>query len=286
MDLDLYINELFEKGYTMIPNVINENEIMDYIFEFNKWMDSFENSDELHSMIHRNGIFKYFNVGHQRFAWLLRTNNKIQNIFKKIWNTDELVTSFDGCCYYPKISNENDTYWVHSDQSCIKKGFRCVQSFVSLTKNKEKTFIVFENTHKLHEDYGIKYNIDNPSDWNPICQEYLEYINIPPKFLQVEPGMMVLWDSRTFHQNTCGPPNSIEERLVQYLCFLPKNHANNNEEERNKRQYYFENEYTTNHYPYPMAHVPKQPNNKIYIEYNNLPKPYLDDLLPEIKKLL
>ena len=80
MDLDLYINELFEKGYTMIPNVINENEIMDYIFEFNKWMDSFENSDELHSMIHRNGIFKYFNVGHQRFAWLLRTNNKIQNI--------------------------------------------------------------------------------------------------------------------------------------------------------------------------------------------------------------
>ena len=33
MDLDLYINELFEKGYTMIPNVINENEIMDYIFE-------------------------------------------------------------------------------------------------------------------------------------------------------------------------------------------------------------------------------------------------------------
>ena len=66
------------------------------IFEFNKWMDSIENMDELHNIIHNHGIFKYFNPGHQRFAWLVRTNQKIQNIFKQIWNTDELVTSVDG----------------------------------------------------------------------------------------------------------------------------------------------------------------------------------------------
>jgi len=81
MELDNYINELFEKGYTMIPDVINQDEILEYISEFNKWMDSIENIDELHNMIHFHGIFKYFNPGHQRFAWLLRTNPKIQNIF-------------------------------------------------------------------------------------------------------------------------------------------------------------------------------------------------------------
>ena len=63
MNLDYYINELFEKGYTIIHNVINQDEILEYINEFNKWMDSFENSDELHDLIHHHGIFKYFNPG-------------------------------------------------------------------------------------------------------------------------------------------------------------------------------------------------------------------------------
>ena len=105
---------------------------------------------------------------------------------------------------------------------------------------------------------------------------------------------MVLWDSRTFHQNTCGTPESREDRLVQYLCFLPKNVPENTDEEREKRKYYFENQFTTNHYPYPMAAVPKQPynynranpNNQIDIDFDNLSKPYLDDLMPEIEKLL
>ena len=43
-----------------------------------------------------------------------------------------------------------------------------------------------------------------------------------------------------------------------------------------------------------MNVVPEQPNfynhynpdNEIYIDYNSLPNPELDDLLPEIKKLL
>jgi len=294
MELDYYINELFDKGYTMIPNVINQQEIMEYICEFNKWMDSIENMDEIHNLIHFHGIFKYFNPGHQRFAWLLRTNPKIQNIFKKIWNTDELVTSFDGCCYYPKVYDKKDVYWIHSDQSCLKKGLKCVQSFISLTKNKEKTFIVFEYSHKLHEAYGEIYQIDNPSDWNPICQEYTNSISDSAKILHVEPGTMVLWDSRTFHQNTCGSPDSREDRLVQYLCFLPKNVPENTSEETSKRWYYFQNQFTTNHYPYPMAEIPKQPhnynranpNNQVNIDFDNLPKPNLDDLMPEIEKLL
>ena len=294
MDINPYIDELFDKGYTVIPDIINNEELLEYILEFNKWMDSYENFDELHNTIHNHGIFKYFNVGHQRFAWLLRTNPKIQNVFKKIWNTNELVTSFDGCCYFPKISNSKDVYWVHSDQSCLKKGLKCVQSFVSLTNNSEKTLILYEYSHKLHEVYGEIYQINNPSDWNPIEKEYVDELYDSVKFLDVKAGSMVLWDSRTFHQNTIGPPESREERLVQYLCFLPKNHPDNNNEEREKRKYYFENKLTTNHYPYPMKSIPKQPtyynyinpDNKIIINYKNLPDPYLDDLMPEIQKII
>ena len=46
------------------------------------------------------------------------------------------------------------------------------------------------------------------------------------RVLHVPAGSLVIWDSRTFHQNQYGAPNS-EERLVQYVCFLPKNHPKN-----------------------------------------------------------
>ena len=128
MNIDENIKELENKGYTIIKNVLDDKEILEYILEFNKWMDSIPNLDELHKIIHYSGIFKYFQVGHQRFAWLLRTNPKIQNIFKKIWNTNELVVSFDGCCYYPKNNYNEDRYWIHSDQSGIKKGMPVTQN--------------------------------------------------------------------------------------------------------------------------------------------------------------
>ncbi len=294
MNIDKYVDQLDDKGYTIIPDVINQDEIIEYISEFNDWMDSIENSDKLHEMIHYHGIFKYFQVGHQRFAWLLRTNKKIQDVFKTIWKTDELVVSFDGCCYYSRDNSNTERYWIHSDQSGLKKGRHCVQSFLSLTSNKEKSFIVHEGSHKLHEHYTYLYNITNPSDWNPIPSEYANKFIETRKVLDVKAGSLILWDSRTFHQNTCGSAESNEDRLVQYLCFLPKNHISNTEKQQKLRQKYFENLNTTNHYPYPMAAIPLQPNtynyynpdNPIYIDYENLRKPRLDDLYDEIKKLL
>ncbi len=287
-----YISDLENKGYAIIPNVLSEEEIEEYIFEFNKWMDSIPNSDYLHNLIHFNGIFKYFQVGHQRFAWLLRTNEKILNIFKSIWNTNDLVVSFDGCNYFPKNSNQKESYWIHSDQSPIKIAFNCVQSFVSLTSNKEKTFIVYEGSHKLHKDHTDKYNLDNPSDWYPINKEYIDNIEHLKKTLDISAGSMVLWDSRTFHQNTCGPENS-EERLVQYLCYFPKNHYLNNEETQILRKIYFKNLRTTNHFPYPISPISLQPitynrifNDNIYIDYSTLPKPFLEDISGKIMELL
>jgi len=297
MDIDIDMNEIKknfeEKGYVVIPNIITNEEIIEYINEFNKWMDSIPNSDYLHSIIHYHGIFKYFQVGHQRFAWLMRTNEKIINVFKALWDTDELVVSFDGCCYYPSNSNNLSSYWIHSDQSPLKKNLCCIQSFISLTSNKEKTFLVYEGSHKLHEHHTNTYNIQSNSDWYPINQDYVKNIEHTKKILHVEAGSLVLWDSRTFHQNTCANPNSKEERLVQYLCYLPKNNKNNTTEMTEFRMACFNNLRTTNHYPYPISCVPLQPNaynyynhENINIDYSKIKKPYLNDLLDKIYKLL
>lgn len=149
--MDVIKRELEENGYCVVPNVYNSEEIEEYKNEFFKWYKTTENVEMLHTIIHGNGIFKYFEIGHQRFAWLARTNSKIVNIFKGLWNTDELVTAFDGCCYYASEFEGKPNYWTHTDQSSRKKGLHCYQSFLSLTNNSERTLIVYKGSHLLHE---------------------------------------------------------------------------------------------------------------------------------------
>ena len=295
IDMDYYIKLLQEKGYVIIPNVYDKNEVENYWKEFDKWRTNVADLEYLHNIIDGNGIFKHHQVGHQRFAWEARTNPKILAIFKKLWNTDELVTSFDGCCFYPSYYKNNVIYWTHSDQSSMKKGLNCYQSFLSLTDNCERTFIVYEGTHNYHQHYFETMGIEEPRDWNIIDKDYLMNNHLgKQKFLNVKAGDLVIWDSRTFHQNTCGSINCNEERLIQYLCYLPKHNEKNDDKQQKQRRKFFEKKRTTSHWPYPMNVVPEQPNmynyyypdNPINIDYNSLPKPELDDLLPEIEKLL
>jgi len=288
--LQTNIKELEENGYTIIHNVYNNEEIEEYKREFFDWYKNTKDVERLHQVIHGNGIFKYFEIGHQRFTWLARTNPKIINIFKHLWNCDEVVTGFDGCCYYPSDYKKEDVYWIHTDQSSHKKGRHCYQSFLSLTSNNERTLLIYKGSHLLHEHYFKTLNIDAPRDWCVLDKNYVSNLEDRKVYVKVNAGDLVIWDSRTFHQNTCGNLNCNEERLVQYLCYLPKNNIKNDKIQQNLRREYFEERYTTSHWPYPITNVPLQPyynkDNRITIDYASLPKPKLDDLKEEIEKLL
>ena len=111
-------------------------------------------------------------------------------------------------------------------------------------------------------------------------------------YLDVKAGDLVIWDSRTFHQNTCGDSNCNEERLIQYLCYLPKNSEKNTLNEQKQRRNFLKKIQQV--IGYPMNVVPKQPNMynyynpdwQITINYDELPKPQIDDLIEKIEKLL
>lgn len=293
-DMEYHKNFLKDNGYTIIHNVYNDSEIAEYWNEFNKWHENVPKLRDMHNTIDFNGIYKHHQVGHQRFAWLARTNPKIINIFKELWDTSELVCSFDGCCYYSSDYIGEPSYWTHTDQSSRKKGLHCYQSFLSLTNNSERTLILYKGSHLLHEDYFDTMEIDEPRDWNILDKNYVDNLIEDQVYLDVSAGDLVVWDSRTFHQNTCGTPTCIEERLIQYLCYLPKNGEGNNIKQQNQRRKYFEKLRTTSHWPYPMNVVPEQPNAynyynpdfPIFIDYDLLPKPYLDDIKEEIEKML
>jgi hypothetical protein len=287
--IDKYLSQLSENGYVIIPNVLESSEIQHAKELFLKWKDSIPDFDKFHNTVDPHGIFKFHEVGHQEFAWYIRTRPQIIDIFKKIWKTDELVVSFDGACYLPKNLSKKDKIWTHTDQAPNLVGLQCYQSFVALTDNSEKTLVVYESSHKLHENYFKERDIKSGKNWQLIDHDYLDRIKDQKKVLNVKAGDLVLWDSRTFHQNQYGEPN-LEERIVQYVCYLPKNDKKNTKSQKTKREKYFLERRTTSHWPYPLHVNSLQPqtygDKSREIDYSKLSAPNLDEYMETIKTLI
>jgi hypothetical protein len=115
------------------------------------------------------------------------------------------------------------------------------------------------------------------------------------RVLHVPAGALVLWDSRVFHQNQYGNPG--EERMVQYVCFLPKAHPKNTPSMQKKRMKYLIERRTTSHWPVPLRVNGLQP--QVYgdeskkIDYEKLKQIQeetgvsdLSAYMEEIKKLI
>jgi len=281
-----YKAELEEKGYCVIDNVLPPEEVKEARKYFDEWHNSHPQIKRIAEKVNPHGIFKHFNIGHQRHAWYIRTRPKVQEAFKNIWQTDDLVVSFDGTCYIPASCKKKDNIWTHTDQAPSKRGLKCIQGFVSLTDNTERSLVVYEGSHKLHETYAKERNLTSSKDWLLIEHDYLNKIKESRVVVKAPAGSLVLWDSRTFHQNQYGKCN--EERIVQYVCFLPR--AQLTEKMQEKRIEYFLDERTTSHWPYPVKVNGLQPqaygNKDLVIKYDELKPADLEDLLDDIVKIL
>lgn len=276
------------KGYAIIENVLSVEQVATAKQYFHEWLIDNPELTEKHAKINPHGIFKFGEVGHQRHAWYIRTLDNVQAPFRAIWETTELTTGFDGSCWMKNDCNKKDTIWTHTDQAPDTKGLACVQGFVALTTNKERSLVVYEGSHLLHETYMTEKKITGKKNWLLIDRDYLTRIADTRKVLEVPAGSLVLWDSRTFHQNQYGKIG--EERIVQYICFLPKTHKTNTPAQQKKRLKYYEERRTTSHWPYPLNVNGLQPqvygNASLLINYTDLHAPKLDDLHEKIKLLL
>ena len=282
--------ELEKNGYAIIENVLSEEELRTAKEYFYEWIRENPNIEKLHEKVDPHGIFKFFGVGGQRHTWYIKTLEKVQKPFKEIWNTDDLVVSFDGTCWVKPDFKGKDNTWTHTDQAPRTKGLQCIQAFVALTDNTERTFRVYEGSHLMHEQYMAEQELTHGKNWQKIEPDYLETIKDKRRVLHVKAGSMVLWDSRSFHQNQYGDINCGEERLVQYVCYLPKNHAKNTKQMHEKRLKYYAQRRTTSHWPYPIHVNGLQPrtfgNKDLEIDYTVLKDTDLSDLEEKIMEIL
>ena len=281
--------ELKENGYTIVPDVLTSEEVEQAKEMFYTWKDTVPNHDLIHKQCDPHGIYKYNQAGHQEFAWFIRTRPAVKKVFVDIWETDELTVSFDGSCYISKDIQGTDDFWCHSDQSPKYNELKCYQGFVSLTDNIERSLVVWDKTHLMHHDYFSQLGREkDSSNWQRIPKEDEDKLLPYKKVLPVTAGSMVLWDSRLFHQNQYG--ETPEERIVQYVCMLPKNVKENSTAQKTKRQLYFYTKRMTSHWPYPIRVNALQPrhwgNEELMIDYNKLVVPNLTPYMTEIQELI
>ena len=282
------LEQLNTKGYAIIENVLTAEQVNTAKEYFREWLAANPIVMEKHSKIHPHGIFKFAEVGHQKHAWYIKTLPAVQNQFKELWGTEELVTGFDGSCLITSEVDKKDRIWTHTDQAPATKGRACVQGFVALTTNEERTLVVYEGSHLLHEHYMREKSLTGKKNWQLIDHNYLATIKDRKRILKVNAGSLVLWDSRTFHQNQYGKAG--EERIVQYVCFLPKTHKQNTKAQHEKRVKYYEERRTTSHWPYPLHVNGLQPqtygNPDLLLDYSQLTKSDLSEFDERIRQII
>lgn len=290
MDLVAIQTELEVNGYCVIPNILDASEVEQCGSSFKQWQQTIHNHDVLHERINFHGIYKFHNAGHTWHSWFVRTRPKVQEVFKFLWKCEDLIVSFDGCCYISKTSGKKDNCWTHTDQAPDSKGLKCYQAFVSFTENRERTFVVYEGTHKDHSNYFEERGIQSKKNWQLIDHDHVVQIQDKKHILHVPAGAMVLWDSRVFHQNQYGRSNCGEERMVQYVCFLPKHHPSNTTAMQEKRKRCLREKRTTTHWPCPISVVGLQPqtygNKELTIDYEKIANQDISEFAYDIEKIV
>jgi len=212
-----------------------------------------------------NGIICKDAVGHCSFLWYVRGIPNVSKVFKKIWNTDQVVTSFDGFCmhrpfeYNPKWLTKGN--WYHIDQNGKSKPDRiCVQGLVNFYDSGPTdggVVVVPDSIHVFKEitkdrsakaDY-VNLNRTGETCWKNECKP------LTPIKVCAKAGSLVLWDSRTIHCNT-GATTAREipkegvlppRRLVAYICMTPRSRLSGQVTKR--RVEAFLKGHTSSHWP-------------------------------------
>ncbi|MCH9716677.1 MAG: hypothetical protein K0U52_06275, partial [Gammaproteobacteria bacterium] len=197
-DLEAANQQLIEQGWTVIPNILSPRECEQGIDGIWEWLAFINPNIQRHdpeSWSNRNWpvtmhqIIQHYGVGQQEFVWNIRTHPKVKQVFSYLWDTNNLITSFDGINVtrppetgYIQFHNDQRS-WLHLDQgpktskrSQTKRHRRkkdptcaCIQGFVSLEDAAEDDAVLqlYQGSHHLHEAFFDHLHASNrpASDW-------------------------------------------------------------------------------------------------------------------------
>ncbi|KAH3680267.1 hypothetical protein WICMUC_000449 [Wickerhamomyces mucosus] len=262
-------DDLLREGYVVIKGAIPKTKAESYQKDIFNWLESFGtelNIQDKSTWKKENlpaaskiSSFTKFSLPHEKFFWNIRQEKGFRDAFAKFWGTDELLVSFDSInVAFPGLKDEENITsrpWPHVDQSPYRNGLACIQGIAALSDAgpKDGSLIVYKNSHKYTEQF-FREALDEES-WSPrdnvaFTSEQLEWFEKKPDVQKlkvlVEPGDLILWDSRTIHYGAQPEADSDTIRTVAYISYSPANFAT--EESLAKKKEVFEKWGGTSHW--------------------------------------
>jgi hypothetical protein len=241
---------LDEHGYVVIAGALNNEECAralaltwDYLEQLGTGIDRDDvatwDDDRWPTAVH-GGILPGHGIGHSAAQWFIRAVPNVKTSFAAVWDTDELLVSFDGMALWrpwalnPAWKTNRGGSWLHIDQHPIARpGKHCVQGLVNLLPMSPQTGgnVLIPGSHRKFATIPDLYpqrlgrvppSVDHfrfPSD-DPLLAD------TPPFMSHMEAGDLLLWDSRTIHCSSAAlaPPDATPEllRAVSLVCMMPK----------------------------------------------------------------
>lgn len=227
-------------------------------------------------------IFQQWGLGQSQIIWDVRTNDKIIDVFSRIYGTRELSCSYDGVSFMlpAEITNRKKDWYSedrwHFDQKLEAKEFECIQGWVNAidTNKGDATLAAMLGSHTFHKCYEQLYlqrfgkTIEKKGDFVRIDEgaDMLVEMGCIPYRIQCPKGSLVLWDSRTLHYGTkpIQGREKLNYRMVAYVCYTPLSLMTSAKKKR-KQQLFTEKSgngcgRTTNHWPHRPRVFPEKPS--------------------------
>lgn len=113
---------LKDHGYAVVQEVISKEEVQQAKDLFWEWLEALGSGidrKDPETWIDANwpgsgsvGFFVSYGGCHTKASWFLRTRPNVKETFKTIWNTPELITSFDTfICWRPWWNEASNKAW-------------------------------------------------------------------------------------------------------------------------------------------------------------------------------
>ncbi|XP_052821374.1 uncharacterized protein LOC128246884 [Mya arenaria] len=248
---DEHFDDLQKKGYTVVSDVLTNDECDKTIDQYKQWLSQF--TDEGEWPFSANSLIQRYNAGHMEPTWFARLKSK--RVFAQVWKTEKLLTSFDAIAIGrpPEESEEQfhrpGQHWFHVDQSAIRSGLHAYQGAVYLEAADEDdwTLHVMEGSHAHFENFfanneRARIRSENNNYYSYLDEEVIEMRKngCREKRVAVPKGGMVLWDSRLIHANASpikGRKHPGRWRYCVFVSMTPAIWASKNDIKEKKDAY-------------------------------------------------
>lgn len=237
------------------------------------------------------GILPDYGVPQSAMLWACRGLPAVAEMFARVWDTSDLLVSFDGAgAFRPTAVKgrwKTRPSWYHVDQNGLHEaGFACVQGLVNLVDAGPDRggLVVVPGSHRRHAALFAAHRDELAAahDFVRIAPEWLASLSDqPPLKVCCAAGDLVLWDSRTVHCNTraparpAAPPKGVVpglERLVAYVCMTPRHRARDLAGLARSRHDAWTRGLGTNHLPHVFVAKPPPPTREgVPVRYEHVP---------------